>query len=68
MSRPWCLQAVAVRNLYPSAELVQLPSAGHCPHDDTPAEANAALLKWIDQLPQASIIENAASQAASQAA
>jgi pimeloyl-ACP methyl ester carboxylesterase len=31
------------------AEKVGLQS-GHCPHDDTPVEANAALLQWLDEV------------------
>lgn len=49
MKDPWITpsRAEKVRSLYPSAEFVPLPNAGHCPHDDTPAEANAALLEWL---------------------
>lgn len=43
-------QAQKIINLYPSAVKVGLNS-GHCPHDDTPAEANAALLNWLSGLP-----------------
>lgn len=44
-----CPQADAIMQLYPSAERVGLQS-GHCPHDDTPAEANKALLGWLARL------------------
>ncbi len=27
------------------------PRAGHCPHDDLPVAANAALASWLRQLP-----------------
>ncbi|KAG2449473.1 hypothetical protein HYH02_005618 [Chlamydomonas schloesseri] len=49
---PWITPARAQKiiNLYPSAVKVGLNS-GHCPHDDTPAEANAALINWLSGLP-----------------
>ncbi|KAF5829848.1 Alpha/Beta hydrolase protein, partial [Dunaliella salina] len=48
---PWITPAKAeqVRALYPSAQLVGL-QAGHCPHDDDPVGANAALLDWLKDL------------------
>eukprot|EP00877_Chromochloris_zofingiensis_P006106 jgi/Chrzof1/1749/Cz10g19170.t1_PPH1 len=48
---PWITpkRADAIMQLYPSAERVGLQS-GHCPHDDTPAEANKALLGWLARL------------------
>jgi hypothetical protein len=39
-------QADRIQQLYPEAERVRLQS-GHCPHDDTPEEANDALLAWL---------------------
>jgi hypothetical protein len=42
-------QADRIQQLYPEAERVRLQS-GHCPHDDTPEEANAALLEWLDRV------------------
>lgn len=53
MRDPWIVpaRAQAVRALYPSADFVPLPTAGHCPHDDTPAAANEALMAWLDKLP-----------------
>lgn len=49
---PWIVPAKAaqVQRLYPRAEKIGLVS-GHCPHDDTPAEVNEALAKWVAQLP-----------------
>lgn len=43
------LQADRIQQLYPEAERVRLQS-GHCPHDDTPEEANAALLEWLERV------------------
>ena len=43
-------QAQRILDLYPQAVKVGLQS-GHCPHDDTPQEANRALLDWLAQLP-----------------
>lgn len=43
------LQADKIQALYPAAERVSL-QAGHCPHDDTPAQANEALLAWLNKL------------------
>lgn len=49
---PWMTPARAERimQLYPAAEKVILQS-GHCPHDDGPVEANAALKRWLQALP-----------------
>jgi hypothetical protein len=44
-----CLQADRIQQLYPEAERVGLQS-GHCPHDDTPEEANEALLAWLGRV------------------
>lgn len=48
---PWITPARAdkIQALYPSAERVGL-QAGHCPHDDTPEQANDALLSWLAKL------------------
>lgn len=48
---PWIVpsRAAQIMALYPRAQKVGLQS-GHCPHDDTPAEANAALLKWLQEV------------------
>jgi hypothetical protein len=43
------LQAERILQLYPEAERVGLQS-GHCPHDDTPEEANKALLSWLGRV------------------
>jgi hypothetical protein len=43
------LQAERILQLYPEAERVGLQS-GHCPHDDTPEEANQALLSWLGRV------------------
>ncbi len=55
-------QAAKIQALYPGAVKVGLDS-GHCPHDDTPAEANAALLEWLASL-QASGDQEASNTAA----
>lgn len=49
---PWITpkRAAAMKDMYPSAKRVGLNS-GHCPHDDTPALANAALLEWLATVP-----------------
>ncbi|GLC33646.1 hypothetical protein PLESTB_000099400 [Pleodorina starrii] len=49
---PWITPARAakIQALYPSAVKVGLDS-GHCPHDDTPGEANQALINWLKSLP-----------------
>ena len=39
-------RATQIQLFYPAAQRVDLPS-GHCPHDDTPAEFNAELLRWV---------------------
>jgi hypothetical protein len=43
------MQADRIQQLYPEADRVRLQS-GHCPHDDTPEEANAALLEWLGRI------------------
>jgi pimeloyl-ACP methyl ester carboxylesterase len=43
------VQADRIQQLYPEAERVRLQS-GHCPHDDTPEEANEALLAWLGKV------------------
>lgn len=49
---PWIVPSKAQQMLrmFPSATKVGLQS-GHCPHDDTPEETNAALLRWLQALP-----------------
>eukprot|EP00891_Asterochloris_glomerata_P008165 jgi/Astpho2/8165/e_gw1.00120.97.1_t len=49
---PWIRPASAdrVQKLYPQAERVSI-NAGHCPHDEASNDTNAALLKWLDNLP-----------------
>ncbi len=47
---PFLPQAQKILDLYPTAVKVGLDS-GHCPHDDTPKEANEALLGWLRTLP-----------------
>ncbi|KAI8464557.1 MAG: Alpha/Beta hydrolase protein [Monoraphidium minutum] len=45
---PWITSSRADRlqRLYPEAVRVSL-AAGHCPHDDAPAEASAAMVEWL---------------------
>ncbi|PNG99731.1 hypothetical protein TSOC_014486 [Tetrabaena socialis] len=59
--------AQRVMDLYPSAVKVGLDS-GHCPHDDTPEAANAALIGWLNGLPKEQQQAPAASAAAAAAA
>ncbi len=48
---PWMSATKARQFLthYPEADL-QLVDAGHCPHDERPAEVNAALDRWLQTL------------------
>ena len=39
-------QAKAIAALNPQIELVELPNAGHCPHDEYPKQFNSLLLDW----------------------
>eukprot|EP00850_Spirogloea_muscicola_P014431 SM000103S09523 [mRNA] locus=s103:470030:473187:- [translate_table: standard] len=45
---PWITPAKAdrIQQLFPKAQRVRLP-AGHCPHDEAPEAANAALAAWV---------------------
>ena len=49
---PWVVPARAnkIKELYPQSTLVFLENSGHCPHDDTPLETNAELIKWMKTL------------------
>jgi pimeloyl-ACP methyl ester carboxylesterase len=51
---PWCTPAKAeqVRQLYVPhlTNFVPIHDAAHCPHDDNPAETNAALRSWLKSL------------------
>jgi pimeloyl-ACP methyl ester carboxylesterase len=49
---PWVVPARAnkIKELYPQSQLVLLENSGHCPHDDTPEETNAELIKWLKAL------------------
>jgi pimeloyl-ACP methyl ester carboxylesterase len=48
---PWMgpSKAARIQELYPKTDRVSLQS-GHCPHDESPAEANKALLDWMAKL------------------
>ncbi|KXZ44939.1 hypothetical protein GPECTOR_60g716 [Gonium pectorale] len=61
---PWITPARAakIQALYPSAVKVGLDS-GHCPHDDTPAPANEALISWLATLPLPSTSAEAGAEA-----
>ena len=50
---PWMKpeKAEKIKALYPPSQLVLLPNASHCPHDDAPREVNEALLAWMATLP-----------------
>ncbi|KAK3158854.1 hypothetical protein QOZ80_2AG0142490 [Eleusine coracana subsp. coracana] len=45
---PWVGPAKArrIQEFYPDTAVVHL-QAGHCPHDEAPEQANAALLEWL---------------------
>ncbi len=45
--------AQQVQRLRPELPLTLLPGSGHCPHDEHADAFNAALLKWLGQLPAA---------------
>jgi len=32
-------------------EVVPIPNAGHCPHDEVPDQVNSAIIQWLDKLP-----------------
>lgn len=55
MQDPWMQpsKARAILDLYPEAQLVEIPMGGHCPHDDDPKAVNDALLAWAAGLPPA---------------
>lgn len=42
-------QADAIASGNPLIELIKLPDAGHCPHDEYPQEFNSLLLKWLER-------------------
>jgi pimeloyl-ACP methyl ester carboxylesterase len=52
LADPWMKpeKATRIMELYPGAKLVSVPTGSHCPHDDAPAEVNAALLEWMATL------------------
>ncbi|MEO1005269.1 MAG: alpha/beta fold hydrolase [Cyanobacteria bacterium J06638_38] len=41
-------QAKAIASLNPLVKLIELPDAGHCPHDEYPEQFNALLLDWLN--------------------
>ncbi|MEL6441656.1 MAG: alpha/beta fold hydrolase [Cyanobacteria bacterium J06621_8] len=43
-------QAKAIAALNTLVKLIELPDAGHCPHDEYPEEFNALLLDWLESL------------------
>ncbi len=43
-------QARAIASLNPRLKLIELPHAGHCPHDEYPDEFNSLLLEWLDSI------------------
>lgn len=47
-------QAKAIASLNPGLKLVELPNAGHCPHDEYPDLFNSLLLKWLESLGESS--------------
>ncbi|KAL2649648.1 hypothetical protein R1flu_017776 [Riccia fluitans] len=51
---PWmgATKADKMKELYPSATLKRL-QAGHCPHDEAPEAANAAIVEWMHSFAQA---------------
>lgn len=40
-------QAKAIAVLNPLIKLIELPNAGHCPHDEYPEQFNVLLLDWL---------------------
>ena len=36
--------------LRPDLDLHVIPSCGHCPHDETPDDFHAAVLRWLERL------------------
>lgn len=54
---PWIRPAAAdkIMQLRPSAKRVSI-DAGHCPHDEKPAEVNAALAAWMEELPGSALV------------
>ncbi|KAL3702004.1 hypothetical protein R1sor_020026 [Riccia sorocarpa] len=50
---PWmgATKADKIKELYPSATLKRL-QAGHCPHDEAPEAANAAIVEWMQTFGQ----------------
>ena len=49
---PWMppTKAASILAFYPAATFTGIDDAGHCPHDDSPVQANAALLEWAASL------------------
>ena len=43
-------QAKAIASLNSRIKLIELPYAGHCPHDEYPDEFNSLLLNWLDSI------------------
>ena len=43
-------QAREIAKLNPQIELIELPKAGHCPHDEYPQQFNTLLLNWLESL------------------
>ncbi len=43
-------QARAIASLNPGLKLIELPDAGHCPHDEYPDKFNSLLLKWLESI------------------
>jgi len=43
-------QAKAIASLNPRLKLIELPHAGHCPHDEDPEQFNSLLLDWLESI------------------
>ncbi len=43
-------RAKAIASLNPRLKLIELPHAGHCPHDEDPKRFNSLLLEWLDSI------------------
>lgn len=43
-------QARAIASLNSCVKLIELPSVGHCPHDEDPELFNSLLLDWLDSI------------------
>ena len=52
MQDPWMQpqKAAQILAFAPEATMAEIADGGHCPHDDSPEQVNAALIEWAKQL------------------